>query len=77
MTRIGILGTGNVGRTVGSKLVEVGHEVMIGDEVRLRISGPCPRCVMITLPQSDLPKDPGILRTAAQQNQANVGSTPT
>jgi 8-hydroxy-5-deazaflavin:NADPH oxidoreductase len=30
VTRIGVLGTGNVGRTVGSKLVEVGHDVMIG-----------------------------------------------
>jgi len=29
--------------------------------------------VMTTLPQGDLPKDPGILRTAAQQNQAHVG----
>jgi hypothetical protein len=28
---------------------------------------------MTTLPQGDLPKDPGILRTAAQHNQANVG----
>jgi uncharacterized protein YcbX len=45
----------------------------IGDEVRLRVTGPCPRCVMITLPQGDLPKDPGILRSAAQHNQANVG----
>jgi uncharacterized protein YcbX len=51
----------------------VGHTAAIGDEVRLRISGPCPRCVMTTLPQGDLPKDAGILRTAAQHNQANVG----
>jgi hypothetical protein len=27
---------------------------------------------MTTLPQGDLPKDAGILRTAAQHNQANV-----
>ena len=51
----------------------IGHTVAIGDDVRLRITGPCPRCVMTTLPQGDLPKDPGILRTAAQHNHANVG----
>jgi uncharacterized protein YcbX len=51
----------------------IGHTVAIGDEVRLQISGPCPRCVMTTLPQGDLPRDSGILRTAAQHNQANVG----
>jgi MOSC domain-containing protein YiiM len=28
---------------------------------------------MTTLPQGDLPKDAGILRTAAQHNQVNVG----
>jgi uncharacterized protein len=47
--------------------------IAVGDEVRLRITGGCPRCVMITLPQGDLPRDPGILRAAAQHNQANVG----
>ncbi|WP_406402135.1 MOSC domain-containing protein [Streptomyces sp. NBC_00879] len=51
----------------------IGRVVEIGDEVRLRITGPCSRCVMTTLPQGDLPKDAGILRTAAQHNQVNVG----
>ena len=60
----------------GSDFVEngwVGHTLALGDTVRMRITGPCPRCVMTTLPQADLPKDPGILRTAAQHNQVNVG----
>jgi len=51
----------------------VGRTLAVGDEVRLSISGPCPRCVMTTLPQGDLPRDPGILRAAAQHNQVNVG----
>ncbi len=51
----------------------IGRTVAIGGNVRLAITGPCPRCVMITLPQGDLPKDPGILRTAAQHNAVNVG----
>jgi uncharacterized protein YcbX len=51
----------------------IGHTLAIGDAVRLSVTGPCPRCVMTTLAQGDLPKDPGILRTAAQHNQVNVG----
>jgi uncharacterized protein YcbX len=51
----------------------IGRTVLIGDIVRLAITEPCPRCVMITLPQGDLPKDSGILRTAAQHNAVNVG----
>jgi hypothetical protein len=51
----------------------IGRTLAIGDAVRLSISGPCPRCVMTTLPQADLPRDPGILRAAAQHNHANVG----
>jgi uncharacterized protein YcbX len=51
----------------------VGHTLAIGDEVRLSITGPCGRCVMTTLAQGDLPKDPGILRTAAQHNRVQVG----
>src|SRR5881296_2738265 len=51
----------------------VGHPLVIGDSVRLSITGPCGRCVMTTLPQGDLPRDPGILRTAAQHNHVQVG----
>jgi uncharacterized protein YcbX len=51
----------------------IGHTATVGDSVRLAITEPCPRCVMITLPQDDLPKDSGILRTAAQHNTVNVG----
>jgi len=63
--------------TAGSGFVEndwIGRTVEIGDTVRLAITEPCPRCVMITLPQGDLPKDSGILRTAAQHNGVNVGA---
>lgn len=51
----------------------VNRSVRIGSHVRLRVTGPCPRCVMTTLAQSDLPRDPGVLRTAVQHNQGNVG----
>jgi uncharacterized protein len=48
------------------------RELQVG-EARLRVTRPCPRCVMTTLPQGDLPKDPGILRAAAQHNAVAVG----
>jgi len=51
----------------------VGRTLALGDEVRLSVTGACPRCIMTTLPQSDLPGDLGILRTAAQHNEASVG----
>lgn len=51
----------------------IGRTVAIGDSVRLSVTGPCPRCVMTTLPQGDLPRDNGILRTAVQHNKGGVG----
>src|SRR5579875_285784 len=51
----------------------VGRTLLLGSEVRLQIIKPCGRCVMTTLPQSDLPHDPGILRTAVQHNKGAVG----
>ena len=40
---------------------------------RLQVTGACGRCVITVLPQSHLPKDSGILRTAAQHSHVNVG----
>jgi uncharacterized protein YcbX len=51
----------------------IGKTLAIGDAVRLSITAPCFRCVMTTLAQGDLPKDPGILRTPAQHHKAAVG----
>ena len=51
----------------------VGRTLTIGSEVRLEIANPCARCVMTTLPQGDLPKDPSVLRTIVQHNQGNIG----
>jgi uncharacterized protein YcbX len=51
----------------------VDRTVMIGEEVILKVTGPCARCVMITLPQGDLPEDTGILRAAVQHNRSAVG----
>jgi uncharacterized protein YcbX len=51
----------------------VGKKLMIGKDILLSVTGPCTRCVMITLPQGDLPKDLGILRTVAQYNRVTAG----
>ncbi|MBT9312423.1 MOSC domain-containing protein [Leptothoe kymatousa] len=50
----------------------VGKTVAIGDQVRLRITDPCPRCAITTLAQSDLPEDLGVLRAIAQHNQLGI-----
>ena len=63
-------------QALGSDFLENGWGdavVGIGDRVRLNVVGPCPRCVMTTLAQGDLPQDLGILRTAAKHNKAHVG----
>ena len=51
----------------------VDKKVAIGEDIVLKVIGPCTRCVMITLPQGDLPKDLGILRTVAKYNQVHAG----
>jgi uncharacterized protein YcbX len=51
----------------------IGKELTIGEDIVLRVTGPCTRCVMITLPQGDLPRDLGILSTVARYNKVNTG----
>ena len=51
----------------------VDMKLRIGEEIELKVIGPCTRCVMTTLPQGDLPKDLGILRTVAKYNQVHAG----
>ncbi len=51
----------------------VGRELAVGPEVRLRLTIPCPRCVVPTLPRRDLPPDPEILRTIASENRIHLG----
>ena len=50
----------------------IGKKIAIGEDIMLRVTGPCMRCVMTTLAQGDLPKDLGILRTIASYNQVNA-----
>jgi uncharacterized protein YcbX len=50
-----------------------GRTLAIGRELVLRVSIACPRCVITTLPQADLPHDPGILRTAVRTNRLDLG----
>lgn len=46
----------------------VGKTIRLGDTLRVHISYPCPRCVMPTLAQGDLPADGGILKHAIAKN---------
>ena len=46
--------------------------VRIGD-LELTTLMRVPRCVMTTLPQGDLPKDPNVLRSAARHNMVEAG----
>ena len=53
----------------------VGRMVAIGDEVKLGVAMPDPRCVMPSLAQEDLPRDPRILKALAAHNRIDVAGS--
>jgi uncharacterized protein len=59
----------------GEEFVEntwVGRSLELGAELQASVLAPMPRCVMTTLPQGDLPRDPLILRTLAEHNRLKI-----
>ena len=50
----------------------VGKTMKLGSSLRLQITDPCPRCVMPTLAQGDLPQDSGIFKNAIAKNKPMV-----
>lgn len=59
-----------------SPLVEnewAGRTIAIGDEVVLKVTMPCPRCVNVTAEQPGLQRDPTLLRTIGKINMQDLG----
>ncbi len=51
----------------------IGHTLRLGDSLELRVQDGCPRCVVTTLAQGDLPQDIEILRATARHNKVVAG----
>ena len=52
-----------------------GRQLAIGDNVRISVAMPDPRCVMPSLAQEDLPRDSGILKALAKHNRIDVAGS--
>ncbi len=50
----------------------VSHTIALGSEVTATVFLSAPRCVMTTLPQGDLPRDPGVLQAIARHNRFDI-----
>jgi uncharacterized protein YcbX len=53
--------------------LEVGRELRLGEEVVLRLGPGMPRCVMVDLPQRDLPRDGRILKALGEVGDPTFG----
>ena len=51
----------------------LGRTLRLGEEVVMEVTDPVARCVMTTLAQGDLPKDPKIMSTTYRYNDNRVG----
>ena len=53
----------------------LGRTLAIGDDAQLGVALPDPRCVMPSLAQEDLPRDPNILKALARHNRIDVAGS--
>ena len=53
----------------------LGRKLAIGDQVRIDVALPDPRCVMPSLAQEELPRDPGVLKALAKHNRIDVAGS--
>ncbi len=53
----------------------IGQQFLLGDDLRIAVTMPDPRCVMTTLQQQGLSKDTGIMRALVQHNRLQVGES--
>ena len=50
------------------------HQLTIGEQLQLAVTMLDPRCVMTTLPQQELPRDPSILKSIVALNSQPIGT---
>jgi uncharacterized protein len=53
----------------------LGRKLEIGDQVLIDVALPDPRCVMPSLAQEELPRDPGVLKALAKHNRIDVAGS--
>ena len=66
--------------TDGTGFVEngwVGQRLSLGPRAAMQVTMPTMRCIMTTLAQEELPRDPSLLRTVARSNRLTIGDIGT